>query len=204
ELEAHEDATLRGAIEGSVVGAALAGLAHFALPRRFPAYRNLPGHLKALGAMFILVPCFAIQSERRGLQFDREHWSGQSASLLEEKQRQEELRWAHLSMTQKFKEYCADHTYSIIVSGWAGSLALAGGILWRDKYMTKAQKARPLSDRSHPPVVQARMWAQGLAIGMLIVAGAISASSRSAAKEKRTEDHSWRDIVCFTCSKWST
>ncbi|KIY52517.1 hypothetical protein FISHEDRAFT_69781 [Fistulina hepatica ATCC 64428] len=186
EMQAHEDATMRGAIEGTVVGATLAGLAHLALPHRFPAYRAIPGHLKMLGAMIIIIPCFAVQSERRGLQFDRAHWSGESATLLEEKQRQEELRWSRLSMTQKVKEYCADHTYTLIVGGWAGSLALAGSILWQDKYMTKAQK-----------VVQARMWAQGLAIGMLIVAGALSASSRSASKEQQVEDHSWRDIIEF-------
>ncbi|KAJ3525346.1 hypothetical protein NM688_g8415 [Phlebia brevispora] len=49
-------------------------------------------------------------------------------------------------------------------------------------------------------IVQARMWAQGLTIGVLIAAGALTHAQRQKAIEEgpihhRAADHSWRDIV---------
>jgi hypothetical protein len=44
-------------------------------------------------------------------------------------------------------------------------------------------------------IVQARMWAQGLTIGILIAAGAMAHSNRTKMKPRAKIDHSWRDIV---------
>jgi len=49
----------------------------------------------------------------------------------------------------------------------------------------------------NPQIVQARMWAQGLTIGLLIVAGALTQSRRiEEARSGGKIDHSWRDVVC--------
>jgi len=42
------------------------------------------------------------------------------------------------------------------------------------------------------------MWAQGITIGLLIVAGALSASRRSI-EDKKQVDHSWQNVVSLTC-----
>lgn len=42
-------------------------------------------------------------------------------------------------------------------------------------------------------IVQARMWAQGLTVGILIVAGALHGAKRRNAVQ--TVDHSWQHIV---------
>ena len=54
-----------------------------------------------------------------------------------------------------------------------------------------------LSYQSTPQkVVQARMWAQGLTIGVLIAAGIMTQSQRTqAAKDHRNVDHSWQNIL---------
>ena len=39
------------------------------------------------------------------------------------------------------------------------------------------------------------MWAQGLTIGLLIVAGALSAKRRAAITSEDTLDHSWKDVI---------
>ena len=44
-------------------------------------------------------------------------------------------------------------------------------------------------------VVQARMWAQGLTIGVLITAGILTQSQRKAQMENRSVDHSWKNIL---------
>lgn len=44
-------------------------------------------------------------------------------------------------------------------------------------------------------VVQVRMWAQGLTVGLLIGAGILTQSQRKEAAAHRPVDHSWKDIV---------
>lgn len=39
------------------------------------------------------------------------------------------------------------------------------------------------------------MWAQGLTIGLLIVAGALTHSRRAAYAKESQSDHSWKDVV---------
>jgi hypothetical protein len=56
-------------------------------------------------------------------------------------------------------------------------------------------RTQPFSQK----IVQARMWAQGLTIGVLIAAGMIAHSNRSRGivHEKHKVDHSWRDIIAL-------
>lgn len=44
-------------------------------------------------------------------------------------------------------------------------------------------------------IVQVRMWAQGLTVGLLIGAGILTQSQRKEAAAHRPVDHSWKDIV---------
>jgi Hypoxia induced protein conserved region len=44
-------------------------------------------------------------------------------------------------------------------------------------------------------VVQARMWAQGLTIGILIAAGIVTHSERADAAKHHAVDHSWRELL---------
>ena len=73
ELEAFDRATLRGSIEGIAAGLAISLPASFAAQRYWPAYRALPIQLKALGVVLIVGPAWAVQTERRGVEFDEEH-----------------------------------------------------------------------------------------------------------------------------------
>jgi hypothetical protein len=73
EFKAYDTATHRGAIEGLVGSLALSLPGFYVLHRRWPAYRALTPQLKALGLVLVVAPAVAIQAERRGLQFDREH-----------------------------------------------------------------------------------------------------------------------------------
>jgi hypothetical protein len=44
-------------------------------------------------------------------------------------------------------------------------------------------------------IVQARMWAQGLTIGVLIAAGILTHSQRTDAAKHHAVDHSWREFL---------
>ncbi|KAF8076704.1 hypothetical protein FPV67DRAFT_1472392 [Lyophyllum atratum] len=184
DLAGHAAAVRRGAIEGAVGSTVVAvGLSYF-LNRKFPGYRQLPLSLKALGVVIVVAPILSIQAERRGLEYDKSKWEGEGVRFLHGRQTAEDTRWEELSTKDKIADWAERHQYSLILGGWASSLALAGALISRDKLQTTPQK-----------VVQARMWAQGLTIGILIVAGALTQSKRAAAASHPSNDHSWKDIL---------
>ncbi|KAH9951711.1 hypothetical protein B0H21DRAFT_717174 [Amylocystis lapponica] len=186
ELAAHQKATLRGAIEGILGGLAFSLPASFYFQRTSPYYRALPPHLKALGIIMVVGPCYAIQAERRGVQYDKSTWTGAGVLELQREENVELSRWNSLDSREKLKDWAARNQYKLILGSWAASVAVAGTIVMRNRHQTVAQK-----------VVQARMWAQGLTIGVLIGAGVLTQSQRaeSAANHHQRVDHSWANII---------
>ncbi|KAI0772097.1 hypothetical protein BD413DRAFT_612920 [Trametes elegans] len=184
ELAGHHAATVRGAIEGILGGLAISLPASWYAQRNWAYYRRLPPHIKALGVILVVGPCYAIQAERRGVQFDKSTWTGVGKAELEREQRAEEENWERLDTKAKLKEWALRNQYKLILGSWAASLAIAGGIVMRDRYQTGPQK-----------IVQARMWAQGLTIGVLIAAGVLTQASRRDAHDNRSVDHSWKNIL---------
>ncbi|KAJ7739891.1 hypothetical protein B0H16DRAFT_1568202 [Mycena metata] len=162
QIEGHTAASRRGAAEGTLVAGTIATLGSIYSHRRWAYYRNLPPSLKVLGVLIITAPALSIQAERRGLEYDRSQWEGDGVRILDMQEHQEMSRWETLSTSDKIADWASRHEYSLIVGGWALSLAVAGGIISRDKYQTTAQK-----------VVQARMWAQGLTIGIILAAAGL-------------------------------
>ncbi|KAM6496184.1 hypothetical protein JOM56_008890 [Amanita muscaria] len=183
-LVEYTAAIRRGAFEGAAGGTIIAVSTGWYLNRHWATYRKMPLSLKALGGVIIIAPLLAIQAERRGLQYDRSQWQGLTVDMLDGKQQRKEELWQELSAKDKIAHWAENHQYSLIFGGWASSLATAGGIIWRDKYMTPAQK-----------IVQARMWAQGMTIGLLIVVGALTHSRKLAQANHAHPDHSWADVL---------
>ncbi|KAK9495418.1 hypothetical protein V1508DRAFT_409770 [Lipomyces doorenjongii] len=79
-------------------------------------------------------------------------------------QRQNEAatEFSKLSTSEKVTAFASKNRLSIIFGAWLASLGVSGYIVSRDKFMTTAQK-----------IVQARMYAQGLTLA-LVVATAIT------------------------------
>lgn len=186
ELAAHDNATIRGALEGTLASAAVAVPGFMMLNRRWAYYRALPLPLKVMGGVMIVAPCLAIQAERRGLEFDREHyWVGAGKNEMDREAAAEQAKWDALSTGEKVRDWATRHQYSIILGSWALSMGVAGGIISRNKYQSIPQK-----------VVQARMWAQGLTIGVLVAAGILTHRSRQETAVRRLPaDHSWQTLL---------
>lgn len=184
QIEEHNRASYRGALEGTVVGTGLALAGSVYAKRRFPGYRSLPPSLKLLGAIIIVAPCLAIQGERRGLEYDRSQWEGEGLRILDQKELERMKQWDSLTLGQKIGDWSMRHQYTLIMGGWASSLGVAAAIISRNKYQTYPQK-----------IVQARMWAQGLTIGLLIAAGALTHYAKKDMPKEATLDHSWRDVL---------
>ncbi|KAI1789547.1 hypothetical protein LXA43DRAFT_1096286 [Ganoderma leucocontextum] len=184
ELAGHHAATVRGAIEGVLGGLAISLPATWYANRRWPAFRALPPQLKALAIVLIVAPTYAVQSERRGVEFSESTWTGAGKALLDDKERQAESRWEALSSKEKIKDWAMRNQYKVILGSWAASMAIAATIVMRDRHQTTPQK-----------IVQARMWAQGLTIGVLIAAGVLTQNQRAQAQANRTVDHSWAELL---------
>ncbi|PPQ83129.1 hypothetical protein CVT25_003706 [Psilocybe cyanescens] len=184
QREEHAAASRRGALEGALASGTVALAGSLWANKRWPAYQRLPISLKALGLIIVAAPCLSIQAERRGLEYERSQWEGEGLRILDEREIQAMKKWDSMSLSDKIGDWSYRHQYSLIMGGWAGSLAIAGAVISRQKYQTYPQK-----------IVQARMWAQGLTIGLLIVAGALTHSRRVAYSKEDQNDHSWKDVL---------
>jgi len=184
ELEGHHNATVRGALEGIAAGFAIVIPSGIIANRRWPAFRALPVQLKTLAAIVVILPLYAIQAERRGVQYDESTWTGAGMREIERVKSEDQKHWETLSMKEKMKEWAMRNQYKVIVGSWAVSMGVAGAIVMANKHQTYAQK-----------IVQARMWAQGLTIGVLIGAGVLTHSQRELAYQQRQVDHSWAHVL---------
>jgi hypothetical protein len=58
---------------------------------------------------------------------------GEGVRLIDEKIEAEKLRWQQMTTKEKLGDWADRHQYSIILGGWASSLAVAGAVISRDK-----------------------------------------------------------------------
>jgi len=81
--------------------------------------------------------------------------------------------------------WAIDNQFKIIFGSWVAGMAVAGGLISRNKFLTTSQK-----------VVQTRMWAQGLTIGVILAAGIATQSKRHVGEMHHAPiDHSWESTM---------
>lgn len=111
-------------------------------------------------------------------------WSrtGGEQTELEKELEEERRRRASLSPKDKLAEWTAKHQLSVIVGSWALTMGLIGSKVMRDPLISTPNK-----------IVQVRLWAQGLTIGVIIATAALTHSQRAQAANmrKHSPDHTW-------------
>lgn len=128
---------------------------------------------------------------------------GVTRQLLDTAKERKVHEWDGLGMKEKVSRWAARHQYQVILGSWATSIAIAGTIIMRDRCGYPPSVLPPLSpsfslsrhQSTSQKVVQARMWAQGLTIGILIAAGMVTHSERTNAAKHHPVDHSWRELL---------
>ncbi|WRT63270.1 uncharacterized protein IL334_000173 [Kwoniella shivajii] len=186
DIQNYNDATINGGLRGAALGVGLSTSLFYILRRQSAYYRNLPTPLKALGYVVIIMPCVSISGEKAGEAYTRSQYDGIAKRELDREAQIEHERWQNLSTVQKGTDWAGRHKYGLVGASWVGSLGLAWGLVSRNKLQTTSQK-----------VVQARMWAQGLTVGLLMASALLTGFDSSAVEEPRTphEDHTWRAIL---------
>jgi len=182
ELAEHQQRVFDGGVKGMAYGLAVALPVSYLAHRRFPYYRSLPPSLKALGVIMVAVPWCVIEAERNGIAYEEEQRKSRPGYIdpnLDEEMA--EARRKLLSPKERALDWFDRHRWSVIGASWAASMGGAFGIIMRDPLQTTAQK-----------VVQARIWAQGLTLGVLMASAALSQWHQGPGHPEHPVDHSWR------------
>jgi len=184
EINEHYNVTVKGGIKGFAFGLGTSLPLSFIAQRYWPYYRSLPLPLKAFGVMVVTVPACVIKAENDGNAWEHTRWDDVGKHELDDAARREQARWDSLDNKGKLLDWAARRRYTIVGASWALSMALSFGIIMRNPYLSFSQK-----------LVQSRMWAQGLTIGVLIASAGLSHSGNDHHRVVKLEDHSWKDIL---------
>lgn len=158
EEAAHYSAVVKGGlVGGSITGAV--GLAGVILAsRRYAVVRNLTLPFRSFLVTSSATFGAIVLAERASVDFGKaqhpmSYYKDRSRTALDEALQNQ-------SSTEKTLRWARENRYTIVAGSWVASMAAAVAIVNRNKYLTTGQK-----------VVQARVYAQGLTLLVLIVTG---------------------------------
>lgn len=116
------------------------------------------------------VPIGVIQADRASAQYDEEVNPDKARFAREEKERQQLYSQGKTSF-QRLKEWGSDNRYPIVFGCWLASMGVSFALVNRNRYLSGSQK-----------LVQARMYAQGLTLAVLLASFAMEGSDAAQGK----------------------
>jgi hypothetical protein len=143
--------------------------------RRYPAFRGLSLPFRAFLITSSGTFAAIINADRYSRTFEQSrHPEKDYTDKQEELQRQ---LHDQKSTTQKATEWASSNRYNIVFGSWVASMGTAFALVGRNPYLTGAQK-----------LVQARVYAQGLTMAVVI------ASLAFEAKDKNQGEGRWETV----------
>ncbi|KAI0126435.1 hypothetical protein BJ170DRAFT_596034 [Xylariales sp. AK1849] len=159
EEQAHYNAVLKGGFIGGSLGATIGVLGVLGASRRYPAFRQLTLPFRTF---------LVTSSTTFGAIVNAESWSNDFHKhnnpmnfYKDEASRAQELAREQESSLERFKEWGKTNRYTIVFGSWVAAMGIAGAMVGRNKYLTTSQK-----------LVQARVYAQGLTLAVLVASAA--------------------------------
>ncbi|KAL0935352.1 uncharacterized protein CTRU02_209942 [Colletotrichum truncatum] len=158
EAEHYQVVVKGGLLGGSLgLGVGLAGVLFAS--RRYPAFRQLTLPFRSFLVTSSATFGAIVNADRASIRYGHEKdpmfgYQDATARAVAEAKAKE-------TTMQKFKQWGRENRYSIVFTSWLASMGVAFALVNRNKYLTGAQK-----------LVQARVYAQGLAVVMLVVTAA--------------------------------
>ncbi|KAF9875911.1 mitochondrial hypoxia responsive domain containing protein [Colletotrichum karsti] len=159
EEEEHYKVVVKGGLIGGTLGLGV-GLAGVMLAsRRYQAFRSLTLPFRSFLVTSSATFGAIVQADRASILFGKEKdpmfgYQDATARAVAEAR-------ANETTMQKFVAWGRENRYSIVFTSWLASMGVAFALVNRNKYLSGAQK-----------LVQARVYAQGLAVVMLVVTAA--------------------------------
>jgi hypothetical protein len=169
EEQAHYSEVLKGGFLGGSVGLALGLAGVLAAQRRYAGFRNLTLPFKSFLVSSAATAGAMVTAERYSIAF---HKAQDPRNFYKDTaQRAQELRRAQETKTQKFVNYCRENRYTLVGASWVVAMGVALALVNRNKYLTTSQK-----------LVQARVYAQGLAVAVMLAAAGFEAADAKSGK----------------------
>jgi len=169
EEAAHYAATVRGGLLGGSLGLAAGTGAVWLASRRFPAFRKLTLPFRVFLAVSTSTFAAIVTAEKAGEAFEkRAHPEREYKDATQ--QLQDQIA-AQKSAGRRMRDWATEHRYGIVFGSWVASMGIALGLVQRNRYLTGAQK-----------LVQARVYAQGLTVAVLLASFALEGSDAARGK----------------------
>lgn len=162
EEQAHYSAVVGGGLVGGSAGFALGLGGVLFASRRYPAFRGLTLPFRAFLVTSSATFGAIVNADRRSVRFHRAQHP--ESAYRDSAARAADLLRGSESASQRFLAWGRDNRYSIVFASWLASMGLALALVGRAP-MSIAQK-----------LVQARVYAQGLTLAVLIVSAAFEMS----------------------------
>ncbi|KAL9117847.1 MAG: hypothetical protein Q9187_005610 [Circinaria calcarea] len=169
EEQAHYNATLRGGIGGGLVGLAVGLAGVYGATRRYPAFGSLTLPLKAFLVTSSGTFAAIISADKYSRAFEAARHPEEQ--YKDEAERQRQAIEASKTRFQKIKDWGRENRYPIVGASWLASMGIALAIVGRSPYLTTSQK-----------IVQARVYAQGLTLAVLVATAAFEIGDRNEEK----------------------
>ncbi|KAI1309835.1 mitochondrial hypoxia responsive domain-containing protein [Xylaria venustula] len=159
EEQAHYNTVLKGGLIGGSLGLGLGLLGVVAGMRRYPAVRTLTLPFRAFLVTSVGTFGAIVNAERHSNAFhlanNPMNFYRDQASRDADVLRSQETPW------ERFRQWGETNRYSIVFGAWVASMGLALGLVSRNRFLSTSQK-----------LVQARVYAQGLTLAVLIASAA--------------------------------
>ncbi|KAK6329874.1 hypothetical protein TWF718_003303 [Orbilia javanica] len=172
EEDAHYAATVKGGLKGGAYGLGIGLASAFLLNHRYPFFRNLTLPLKAFFVSSSATFALIVAAENSSRQFEINRlkanitYQDRTAAILAANR-------ANMSQQERFMDWGRENRYKIVGASWVASMAGSLALVYRDRYLTRAQK-----------LVQARVYAQGLTLLVLLASAAFEISDARSGKRR--------------------
>jgi len=164
EEQEHYYATLKGGSLGGGIGLAL-GVAGVGLAqRRYQFIRQLTVPLKAFLVTSAGTFAGIISADSASRNFGTQHNPIDQEYQAREKE-EYQAKYGQMGFTERAMAWGKEHRYQIVGVSWIASMASSFALVNRNKYLSGAQK-----------LVQARVYAQFLTLGVLVASAAFEIS----------------------------
>ncbi|KAK5462549.1 Replication factor C, subunit RFC4 [Exophiala xenobiotica] len=160
----HYNQTLKGGAIGGTIGLAVGTAGVLLAQRRYHFFRTLTLPLKA----FLITSAGTFAGIINADTYSRAYESSTNPIDVEYKERQserEQAEKANKTFTERAMDFGRKERYKIVGGSWIASMAAAFALVNRNKFLTGQQK-----------IVQARVYAQFLTLGVLVATAAFEIS----------------------------
>ncbi|CAJ2499967.1 Uu.00g028200.m01.CDS01 [Anthostomella pinea] len=159
EERAHYNAVLKGGFIGGSLGVGAGILGVMGASRRYPAFRQLTVPFRAFIVTSTGTFGAIVNADRFSARFHKANnpmnFYKDDAQRAAELVREQETQW------QRFRAWGQQNRYSIVFGSWIAAMGIALAMVGRNKYLSTSQK-----------LVQARVYAQGLTLAVLVASAA--------------------------------